>query len=258
MNGILVYDDAGAERNRWLIGRLIEEGVRRGLRLRSVSAKDALSERDVGFAVVRTIAPELSERLEARGVWVFNNAQTSRVANDKWETYRLARSLSLPVLPTRLWAGERGVVKSVDGHGGSEVFLVQGEGDARAVKEKLASRRAVVQPLCSEPGLDMRVYVLGGRAIAAMVRRSEHDFRSNFSLGGRAERSEADAEQLAAVKAIVEALRCDFVGIDFIRHEGKWILNEVEDVVGTRMLYAHTGIDAAALYMEYIAERLKI
>ena len=42
----------------------------------------------------------------------------------------------------------------------------------------------VAQSLCDEPGVDMRVYVLGGEVLAAVRRTSRSDFRSNFKLGG--------------------------------------------------------------------------
>ena len=51
---------------------------------------------------------------------------------------------------------------------------------------------------------------------------------------------------------LFEELDCDFVGIDFIKLRGGWVLNEAEDVVGTRMLYSLTQIDAAELYLRHI------
>jgi len=48
----------------------------------------------------------------------------------------------------------------------------------------------------------------------------------------------------------------DFVGIDFIFSDGKPYLNEIEDVVGTRMLYKLTDLDPAKMYIEYIADRV--
>ena len=55
------------------------------------------------------------------------------------------------------------------------------------------------------------------------------------------------------VKRIVPELMADFIGIDFVFGDGQVYLNEIEDVVGTRMLYSLTGMDPARMYMEYIA-----
>jgi glutathione synthase/RimK-type ligase-like ATP-grasp enzyme len=45
----------------------------------------------------------------------------------------------------------------------------------------------------------------------------------------------------------------DFIGVDFVFGDGNVYLNEIEDVVGTRMLYSLTELDPARMYMEYIA-----
>ena len=103
----------------------------------------------------------------------------------------------------------------------------------------------------------MRVYVLGAEILAAVKRTSDTDFRSNFSLGGKAQITEVPDEVKEIIYRVAGDLECDFVGIDFIRHEGEWVLNEIEDVVGTRMLYSLTDIDAARVYMEYIINKMK-
>jgi len=50
-------------------------------------------------------------------------------------------------------------------------------------------------------------------------------------------------------------LHFDFVGVDFIRDGGAWILNEIEDSVGCRMLYKTSKIDVAKEYLRYVANR---
>ena len=63
---------------------------------------------------------------------------------------------------------------------------------------------------------------------------------------------------IKTINKLREALDFDFVGVDFIRHDGRWVLNEIEDVVGTRMIYALTDIDAADKYIDYILKNKKI
>ena len=48
------------------------------------------------------------------------------------------------------------------------------------------------------------------------------------------------------------------VGIDFIvGNDGELIFNEIEDVVGSRMLYAVSDISVVPLYLDYIQARLR-
>lgn len=268
MKGLLIYDAEGKARNEWFIGRLIEAAKRRGheLDLFIYSEGDDIPGTEAyDLAIVRTINPCINDRLEEVGIPCFNNALTSRIANDKWQTYLFAGELGVPVMDTtdRIVYGDIAdslgvpfVLKAVDGHGGSEVFLVDNEQKCKELLSSLSNKKVIAQKLCSEVGVDMRVYTLGGKILAAAKRTSESDFRSNFSLGGRAEICTPDAEIENIVQKVYEALSCDFVGIDFIRHGGKWILNEIEDVVGTRMLYALTDIDAADEYIGYIVNKM--
>ena len=149
------------------------------------------------------------------------------------------------------------VVKSRAGHGGQEVFLLHTEEECEKFFKAHAPDGYIVQQFCSEAGKDLRVYVLGGKILAGVLRSSDEDFRSNYSLGGRVESVPVPQEVQDMVKTLHDAYSFDFVGIDFIRHDGKWILNEVEDVVGSRMLYETTDLDAVKLYIEYVAGKLK-
>ena len=116
--------------------------------------------------------------------------------------------------------------------------------------------QAVAQPLCDTPGLDLRVYMLGDQPVQAMLRRAEGaDFRSNFGLHHQAEPlSDPPAETLRIARAVARRLGSALIGVDFIRHQGRWLLNEAEDAVGTRMLYQYTPIDIVKLYFDYILE----
>ena len=99
----------------------------------------------------------------------------------------------------------------------------------------------------------MRVYMLGGEAIAAVRRTSKTDFRSNFKLGGKVASVDIPPDAAEMARRLYDRLKFDFAGVDFIRDGGRWIFNEIEDVVGTRMLYATTALDAAKLLMRHAA-----
>lgn len=47
------------------------------------------------------------------------------------------------------------------------------------------------------------------------------------------------------------------MGIDFLIDEnGEFLFNEIEDVVGARMLYQLTDINLVGKYLEFIIERI--
>ena len=266
MRGLLIYDADGYGRNEWFVDQLIKSADALGCELKLVIYDGAVDfDTSVDFAIVRTICPDINEYFETHAVPTFNNARTSRIANDKWQTYLFAKELGLCVMRTSRVTeyseladslGSPFVLKAVDGHGGSEVFLVDNEQKCKDILSNIDISRLIAQSLCSEVGVDMRVYMLGGEPLAASCRTSSTDFRSNFSLGGAAEIVTVPCEVAAMAKRVCQSLECDFVGIDFIRHNGEWILNEIEDVVGTRMLYSLTHIDAANEYVKYIVGKV--
>ncbi len=88
-----------------------------------------------------------------------------------------------------------------------------------------------------------------------MMRRSNHDFRSNINQGGDAIPWQLGEKEEKWVREIAAAFDFGLAGVDFILHKGRLLLNEVEDAVGTRMLYA-SGYDVVPDYLDLILERM--
>ncbi|MBQ7934608.1 MAG: ATP-grasp domain-containing protein, partial [Lachnospiraceae bacterium] len=268
----LEYRELTGEKQNQILQKLLGEA---DLALQ-VNRKMSAHYEEGHWAIMRVIAPELSRALEAVGWRLLNNAMTAQIGNNKWLTYQNALKWEVPVLETHLLAQYQSqacpspahpdaeevpaypqVIKAVAGHGGSQVFWADNEQQREQMIRQLLGQgitpeEIICQQACSEPGKDMRVYVLGGKIYRAILRSSNRDFRSNFSLGGQIALAEPTREQRMVIDRLYEKLQFDFVGIDFIMHEGKWILNEIEDVVGTRMIYQLTDKDPVRDYLAYI------
>lgn len=263
MRGWLIYDRAGAERNAWFIAYLVRLSKEYGIPLEVKILEDIQTElRDLpDFAIVRSIAPKLNERLESLGVRTVNNAVTSRIAGDKYETYLRGKEWNIPVLKTWLYDRENLpaegefplVCKTTDGHGGQEVLWIESKEQCPRFKD---GRKRILQTPSKVLGKDMRAYVLGGEIVGCVLRESERDFRSNFSLGGKVKPVAPTAEQREIVKTLYEKLRFDYVGVDFLPNGENWVLNEIEDAAGARMLYECTDKDIARLFIVYLKETL--
>ena len=229
-----------------------------GMDCRIVTTDDLDFDDSPDIVVSRIRDSDVLSQLEDYGSTVFNRSSVCRICNDKAFTYSFVKSLGIPILPfsfpkQALPPGPPWIVKSCIGHGGSEVFKAETGEDVQRLVAKLDGRKPIVQSYASDPGKDMRVYVLGGKIIASVLRSSDTDFRANFKLGGKAELVEPPDKVGKMVKRIVPELMADFIGIDFVFGDGQVYLNEIEDVVGTRMLYSLTDMDPARMYMEYIA-----
>ena len=55
---------------------------------------------------------------------------------------------------------------------------------------------------------------------------------------------------------IAELLNADFIGVDFLLAEGGYKVIEIEDPVGSRMVYKTTDIDIISKYIDYIRNNI--
>lgn len=286
MTAWLIYFQEAALYNSRYIQFHIEEGRKLGIDVKLILVEDLefgvrnnkwfimVNQHEVeapDFAICRAIYPLLSRQLEFMGIRVFNNSFVSEICNDKARTYQYLaktgihmvdssfyRNLQLP----KILQGVKGqaVIKAVDGHGGSQVFLmnhIQKDADEDILKG-LGSSDVVLQPLTGSRHQDLRVYVIGKEIIAAVLRTAKEGFKSNFSLGGSVSLYELSVEERAIIHMIIEQFEFGLVGIDFIIGDaGELIFNEIEDVVGSRMLYQCSDINIVELYLKHILKEMK-
>ena len=145
--------------------------------------------------------------------------------------------------------GHNVVLKSVGGHGGSEVFLVSMEewDEEEKTQEKLQpllNRKLLCQEWIDSDSRDIRIYVIGGQPYAAVLRQGFGDFRSNYSLGGSVREYSLDNMTKELVRQYIMALggsALAFVGVDFLLEKsGCMVFNELEEMVGCRPIVRYT------------------
>ena len=262
VKGILVYTSADAEYNKWFIDHIIEEGRKCNLDIRLVlSDKEEVSDNDIDFAIVRNRDSKLCKRLEENNIRCFNSSYVVNIGNDKWEMYKDFNAVGIPVMYTqKTKLPYPFVMKPVDGHGGENVYLIKNADEYESVISNIPDDRQgdlIYQVIATEKGRDIRVYVVGGIILTAMERialDSENDFRSNYSLNGNAKEHALTDEELKLAAKVADHIKADFVGIDLIYNNGRPVVNEIEDAVGTRMLYSLTDIDPVREFVAHIAD----
>lgn len=262
VKGILVYTSADAEYNKWFIDHIIEEGRKCNLDIRLVlSDKEEVPDNDIDFAIVRNRDSKLCKRLEENNIRCFNSSYVVNIGNDKWEMYKDFNSAGIPVMYTqKTKLPYPFVMKPVDGHGGENVYLIKNADEYESVISNIPDERRgdlIYQVIATEKGRDIRVYVVGGTILTAMERiavDTEKDFRSNYSLNGNAKEHALTDEELKLAAKVADHIKADFVGIDLIYNNGRPVVNEIEDAVGTRMLYSLTDIDPVREFVAHIAD----
>ena len=209
--------------------------------------------------------------LVAAGVPVLNPPGAVEAAVDKYLATARLDAAGLPVPPT--WAGE-GVDEALaafEALGGDVVikplFGSEGRGLVRVSDLELARRACqtlsrlgavlYLQRFVRHPGHDLRAFVLGGRVLGAIRRHApDGEWRTNVSVGGRAESVtlDRDAERLAL--RATEAVGAVMAGVDLLPGPGgELLVIEVNAVPGWKALAAATGIDVAAAIVREVLGR---
>lgn len=306
--GILVYDKADAEYNKWFIERIITMGAKKGLDIKLLLSEDVLcgsegakydnkeplervlapgdikSEflneiKNDDFAIMRNRNRKMNEFLESKGIRCFNSSYVCKIGNDKWEMYRDFQTAGIPVMYTQQSRLPFPfIMKPRDGHGGENVFLVNNIDEYENIVKVMHNHektdaepsdsanmssnidKFIYQMPASEKGRDIRVYIVGNTILTAMERRADaksDEFRANFSLGGSAKEHVLTDDELKLAAKVADYIKADFVGIDLIYNNDKPVVNEIEDAVGTRMLYQETDIDAVDIFLDWVVSELE-
>ena len=258
MKGYVYYSKAESVRNMAFIDDLIIESEKLGFELRLLTG-DERPDSNTDFILFRDRDTGRAAKFESEGLRLFNRAEVNRIANDKLQTFELAILLGIPAVPTKRIRSINEissypcVLKTVDGHGGNEVFLCTSTTDAKLFFTKFHDRKLIVQPFIESGARDIRVFMIGNEVVGAVKRTGNGSFKSNYTLGGSVEKYILSSWQEKVVKTISQAIKSDYVGIDFILlPDGRWLLNEIEDPVGARSLYITHEFSVAGELMKYI------
>lgn len=262
--GLILYSDQDTFKNRWFIERCLKEFNNSHFSLKLYNERSIVvpffSEEKFDFIINRSRNLKVVETFIERGARCFNNIHTNYVANDKYETYVFFSKNKIPCIKTYRSINDVGeyplVMKSIDGHGGKEVYLVNNKQEAKERWAKKSHKTFIYQKYVKNSG-DLRIYVLGNKVIGAVLRQNEQDFRSNYSLGGSVSKFEPDQALKSLAIKISKLLKADFIGIDFLRTDEGFIANEIEDPVGSRMLYETSDVDAIGLFIKHIKAKLR-
>ena len=313
MLAYMIYERDEGEKNRGFIEMFQKEGVRYGISFLFIAKEEYREKKLPDLVLNRTRDQEVSIWYEKRDVPVLHGSKLVEIGNDKWKTISYLKKIfekeehfssdavkmygEKKVLPDTLYfpkfeeeeferrvlekgwhRGENLVLKTVDGHGGDEVFLISsdiwGENEHLEKKasggcfksflkcgdgfENILGRRCILQEQIKSKAMDVRVYIVGNEIYHGVLRKGTHDFRSNFSLGGSVREyifTEKEKELVRKVLKAFSRFTLGLAGLDFlVTEEGNLVFNELEEMAGCRMLYACTERDIVKDYVRWIAD----
>ena len=212
---------------------------------------------------------DLLHRLQASGVRVLNPPRAVEICVDKYLATALLEAAGLRVPPTVVCQHAEAALEAFETLGGDVVvkplFGSEGRGMVRLSDPEMAWRtfrtlertQAVLylQRFIRHPGWDLRIFVVGGRVLTAMRRRSRGDWRTNVAQGGSAEPTRLGPEEERLALRAAAALGAPLAGVDLLPGPGgEWYVLEVNAVPGWRALAPATGVDVAAAVVRFLVD----
>ena len=208
---------------------------------------------------------------EANGVLTLPSSRTLELAESK---YRAALRLAAQGVPTPLtlpvtaeasaeWLGDIFgfplVLKNAMGSKGREVRLCERPEDFPERFSEVVGKGPVLAQryVRSSHGRDLRVAVVGGEAVGAMVRLAQGgQLCSNVSRGATAHPTPITPEIASIASAAASALDLEIAGVDLLFDDTGLIVCEVNTAPGLEMIEQVTGRDIAGAMVAHIRDCL--
>jgi ribosomal protein S6--L-glutamate ligase len=221
-----------------------------------------------GSAIVR--------QFEMQGVYTVTSSIAIVRSRDKLRSMQLLARAGVGIPKTVVARGTADVDGLIDQIGGTPVILklargTHGNGVVLAETKKAAKSvlqafyvmdqegtNILIQEFVKESaGTDIRVFVVGGKVIASMMRQSlDDDFRSNLHQGGEGVSVKlTDEERKIAIKA-ARAMGLNVCGVDLMRSDRGPLVLEVNSSPGFGIEKV-TKRDVSTAIIEYVEQNAR-
>ena len=207
--------------------------------------------------------------LEAWGVPTLNNFHTASTCSDKLSTTLALARHSVPQAHVSIAFTEESILQAIENQGypavlkpltGSWGRLVTKINDRESAEAILEHRFTLgnypyhtgyVQEYVHKPnGRDIRSFVVGGQALCAIYRTSEH-WITNTARGGVASNCEISGEIADISQRAAAAVGGGIVAIDLFETDAGYLVNEVNHSMEFRNSIEPTGVDIPAALVDF-------
>ncbi len=215
----------------------------------------------IGCAVVR--------QFEMMGVYCVNGSLGIARSKDKLRSLQIMARKGMSIPPTafshstpevndliKSVGGAPVIIKLIEGTQGIGVVKADTKQAAESVLEAFRGLNAnmIVQEYIEESqGADIRVFVVGDKVVASMIRRAaEGEFRANLHRGGSAEKIKITAQERALAIRAAKEMKLSVAGVDIIRSKHGPMVLEINSSPGLEGISGSTGVNIAGKIFDFI------
>lgn len=244
---------------------------------------DALIIRDMGAGSMDGVSFrfDVLRQLEMQGTLMINNPEAIRNAANKYYTTYILKKAGLPIPET--YAVQQidqankivenlhdAIIKPVFGYKGKGIIriknnkLIEPNGTVSDSdwKNKInmmleTSGMLYVQKFISNPGRDIRVYLLNGKILGAIYRNAQKGYWiNNLSQGGISSPCDLTYKQREICIKAADAVGTTFAGVDLIESSDGCMILEVNGTPSGAGIFKSCGVNVAEHIIDYIFNEL--
>lgn len=226
---------------------------------------ELLLNREIG----QTRSELILEYAENLGIKTINSSSSTILCNNKALTTQVLEKNNLPVPKTVLAFSQEEaliaakrigfpvVIKPVWGSWGRLISKADTYEALEAILEHKAALGSpqhsifYLQKFIFKPGRDIRVFVVGGKAIAAMYRVSQH-WLTNTAKGAVPQNMKLNKEITDLVEKAAKVLGVEIAGVDLVEHENGFLIFEVNATPEFHGLKAVSEVNIPLLIARYV------
>ena len=220
-----------------------------------------------GFAILR--------HLERLGIPTVNPSYAIEATKDKLYAHQVFAEKGIPTPKTMLVKhpvnaslvdreiGWPAVVKIMAGSYGKGVYQVTSKSrfvDFIEFAHGIKTDEAIIvqEYVDTQPGEDLRVFVVGDRVLGAMKRSSKDgSFKANITRGGVGERYPVTPEVEDIALRVARSLDLEVAGVDLLFGRDGFLVCEANSAPGFEGFERCTGIDVAGAIIDYARSKVR-
>ena len=220
----------------------------------------------------------LAKTLEALNIPLFNSSEGIDICDNKYLTHIELSKNNIPTPKTIVGPktfpkngyndfsfvdraiknlGLPLIIKECFGSFGFAVYLLDSKEKCIEKIVEIGTKPFIFQEYIKESsGKDIRLNVVGDKAVAATKRINENDYRANVTNGGTMYPYTPTSEEIALAIKACKAVKCDFAGVDILHSSKGPVVCEVNSNAHLKNVYLATNIDVTKEIASYIKKKV--
>ena len=244
-----------------------------------LSSLDLIDERYYDFVLFFDKDIRLAQILENKGLRLFNSSKAIEICDDKTLTQIVLEKSNIEtpktiICPKTFFGFKKEdlsfldlassqlsfplVLKEAFGSFGKEVYLINTQKELEEKVLSLKEKPLLFQEYIKESrGKDIRMHIVGGEFVGAVMRENKEDFRANVTNGGKMFSYKPTQKEIEIGIKACKAIGLDFAGVDILFGKNGPLICEINSNAHMKNFYDITKINIVKEILLYISDSVK-